>query len=225
MKKNLLKTLCIVISIALISGCAGNKEKQEESKDSTETQQQAVTNQKTIENLKVALLGETNASANYAEFAKKANEEKQPEIAKLFQAASKAEAIHANNHAKVLEKLGVKNEEIKPELTAVKSTLENLEFAIKGETHEFEAMYPEFIKIAEQESVKDAVTSFNWALDTEKKHAGFYTKALALLKEKKSKSIANEYYICPKCGNTFEKGNVDENCGFCMTPKSKYEKI
>ena len=61
---------------------------------------------KTIENLKAAITGESTASATYAAYAAKAAQEGQPLIQKLFEAASKAESVHAANHNKVLEKLG-----------------------------------------------------------------------------------------------------------------------
>ena len=55
---------------------------------------------KTIENLKAAITGESTASATYAAYAAKAAQEGQPLIQKLFEAASKAESVHAANHNK-----------------------------------------------------------------------------------------------------------------------------
>lgn len=179
---------------------------------------------KTIENLKAAITGETTASAKYAAFAEKAKQEGFEPVSKLFLAASKAESIHAGNHLKVLEDLGVKMDSIKPEFE-VKTTQENLKAAIEGETHEVTVMYPEFIKIAEKEGVTNAVTSFTWALDTEKKHRDFYTAALDKLNKNDVKSIAAEYFVCPKCGNTFEITATPDKCDFCLTPKDKFIKI
>ena len=99
---------------------------------------------KTTENLKAGIKGETTASAKYAAFAQKAREEGYDTIAKLFDAASKAESIHAANHAKVLEALGEKMDEFKPEFE-VKTTAENLQAAIDGETYEVTTMYPQFL--------------------------------------------------------------------------------
>ncbi|MBK7709916.1 MAG: rubrerythrin family protein [Bacteroidales bacterium] len=132
---------------------------------------------KSIENLKAAYNGESTASAKYAAFAEKAKAEGFDTVAVMFLATSKAEAIHAANHLKVLEKLGEKVEG--PEIGAfvVLSTAENLDDAMKGETYEVETMYPGFIAAAESEKVKDAVKSFSWAVDTEKKHQAFYKKS------------------------------------------------
>ena len=114
---------------------------------------------KTIENLKAAITGESTASATYAAYAAKAAQEGQPLIQKLFEAASKAESVHAANHNKVLEKLGATMEPIDIQIH-VGTTAENLKAAIAGETHEFESMYPEFIAVAEEEGQKAAVRSF-----------------------------------------------------------------
>lgn len=180
--------------------------------------------EKTIANLKEGIKGETTASAKYAAFAQKAREEGNDTIAVLFDAASKAEAIHAANHTKVLEKLGEKMEDFTPEFE-VKTTAENLQAAIEGESYEETTMYPNFIKDAEAEKASDAVKSFTWATDTEKKHEAFYKNALAALQIGNESTLPLGYEVCPVCGNTYEQGNVDEKCAFCATPRDKFEKI
>jgi rubrerythrin len=176
---------------------------------------------KTIENLKAGITGETTASAKYAAFAKKAMEEGNDTIAKLFEAASKAESIHAANHTKVLEELGEKMEPVTPQFE-VKTTAENLQAAIDGETHEFEAMYPDFITAAKEEKVEKAVKSFTWALDTEKKHAEFYKIALTTLKTGSETGLPSAFLVCPVCGNTYEAVTADNKCAFCQTEKGKF---
>ena len=86
---------------------------------------------KTIENLKAAITGESTASATYAAYAAKAAQEGQPLIQKLFEAASKAESVHAANHNKVLEKLGATMDPIDIQIH-VGTTAENLKAAIAG---------------------------------------------------------------------------------------------
>lgn len=175
----------------------------------------------TVENLKAAIIGETTASAKYAAFAKKAKEEGFNNVAALFNAASKAEEIHATNHTKVLEGMGEKMDAFTPEFE-VKTTAENLQVAIDGETHEFTSMYPEYIETAKAEGNDKAVKSFTWAMDTEKKHEQFYQKALTAVNAKSDKELAKEYFVCPVCGNTYEAGNVEKECGFCMTPQERF---
>jgi rubrerythrin len=177
---------------------------------------------KTIENLKAAYNGESTASAKYAAFAEKAKADGYDTVAVMFQATSKAEAIHANNHLKVLEKLGEKIEGPQVGAFNVLSTAENLNDAIKGETYEFETMYPEFIATAEKEKSADAVKSFTWAFDTEKKHQAFYLKALAAVNVTGEKNLPANWFVCPVCGNTYDSGSVTTACDFCMTPKEKF---
>lgn len=176
---------------------------------------------KTVENLKAGIKGETTASAKYAAFAVKAREEGNDTIAKLFDAASKAESIHATNHKKVLEGLGEKMDDFKPEFE-VKTTAENLQAAIEGETYEATTMYPQFLADAKTEKVEKATKSFTWAFDTEKKHAAFYQKALNALKVNAENKLAFEYAVCPVCGNTYEKATLDKKCAFCQTGEEKF---
>ena len=176
---------------------------------------------KTIENLKAGIIGETTASNKYLAFAEKAKTEGLDTIAKLFEAASKAEAIHAANHTKVLEGLGAKMENFTPEFV-VKTTAENLQAAIDGETYEETTMYPGFLDAAKKEKVSKATKSFTWAMNTEKKHKDFYIKALAALKAHKTGSLSFNYAVCPVCGNTYETAKVDAMCAFCGTPKMKF---
>jgi rubrerythrin len=176
---------------------------------------------KTIADLKEGIKGETTASAKYSAFAQKAREEGYDTIAKLFDAASKAEAIHASNHKKVLESLGEKMEDFTPSFE-VKSTAENLQAAIDGESYESTTMYVNFINDANAEKVTDAVKSFTWALDTEKKHLDFYQKALAALNANNESTLPSVFAVCPVCGNTYDNAAVDPNCAFCQTPKEQF---
>ncbi len=176
---------------------------------------------KTIENLKAGTIGETTASASYEAFAKKANAEGFENIAKLFEAASKSEAIHAANHKKVLEELGEEMETFTPEFE-VKTTAENIQVAIEGENYEVTEMYPLFMTDAINEKVEKATTSFAWALNTEKKHYVFFKNAFAASKNNKEKSLPIHYAVCPLCGNTYENSGAPDKCDFCGTEKEKF---
>jgi rubrerythrin len=176
---------------------------------------------KTIENLLAAYKGEMTASAKYAAFAQKAKEEGFPQVAILFEAASKAENIHGNNHKNVLTEYGTAVEEFKPEFE-VKTTKENLEAAIKGETYEVDSMYPKMITLADQENADNAKVSFSYAAETEVKHSDFYKAALAAIDAKNPDTLPKIYWVCPKCGNTLNVPEPDAQCELCMTPKEKF---
>jgi rubrerythrin len=164
---------------------------------------------KSIENLKNAFVGESKANRHYLAFAQKAEEEGFAQVAKLFTAAAEAETIHALNHLKIMGE--------------IKSTKENLDAAISGETFEFKKMYPEYLGIAKQEGNKQAVWSFEVASKVEQVHADLFFKALDALRNKRDLE-AVDYYICRVCGNTVEKA-PPEKCPICGAPKSKFFKI
>jgi rubrerythrin len=178
-------------------------------------------NDKTIENLKAAFKGESTASAKYAAFAEQAKKEGLLQIAAMFQATSGAEKIHAANHQIVLVKLGQKTDAVKPEFT-VKTTRENLEEAIKGESYEMTTMYPGFIATSTSENVPGASKSFRWAMETEKKHRLMYQEAFDALNAKKVNTLSSIYYVCPKCGNTYATAKPESSCSFCSTKKDKF---
>jgi len=178
---------------------------------------------KSIEGLKDAYNGESTASAKYAKFSEAAKKEGLNNIAKMFLATSRAEAIHAANHKKVLVKLGETVGDPIIGKFEVKTTAENLVDASNGETYELTTMYPGFIKSADAENENGAKKSFTWAMDTEKKHNSFYLKASEAIKAEIEKSFPGEWYVCPVCGNTYDVRNVKLACDFCMAPKAKFE--
>lgn len=178
---------------------------------------------KTVENLKEAFKGESTASAKYAAYAKKAKQEGLINIAMLFEAASRSEGIHAGNHKAALQELGEKPDKVDPKFD-VKSTKENLQDAINGESYEVSTMYPEFLKTSHEGNVNIATISFNYAYLTEKKHKELYKNALSQLSGGKEKSLSSTYFVCPTCGNTYD-GPAPNRCGISMTPKSRFLQI
>jgi len=163
----------------------------------------------TIENLREAFAGESQANRRYMAFAVKADQEGFPQVARLFRAAAEAETVHALNHLRILKEVG--------------STEENLRAAITGETHEFRKMYPGFLEEAKREKRQDAAWSFDVANRVEEVHAKLYSKALDLLKAGGRLSMV-DYYICQVCGNTVE-GEAPEKCPICGAPRDRFRRI
>jgi rubrerythrin len=180
-------------------------------------------NDKSVKDLQAAFTGESTASAKYAAFAKKAREEGNQKVAVLFDAASKAESIHAGNHKAVLQQLSATVPVVTPKFD-VKTTAENLKDAIAGESYEVATMYPDFIKDAQSENVTLAMVSFNYAFQVEKKHKALYEKALKALTDGKEKSLPSAYMVCSTCGNTYEN-DAPERCGISMTSKDRFIKF
>lgn len=160
----------------------------------------------TEKNLQDAFAGESQAHMKYLAFAKKAEDEGKPNIAKLFKAIAFAEQVHAINHLKTLGNLG--------------STEENLQTAIDGENFEVEEMYPAYDAVAKLQTEKDAIRSIHYAIEAEKIHAAMYTEARQAVKEGKDINI-DSVYICPVCGYTVE-GEAPDNCPVCGVPQNKF---
>jgi len=77
-------------------------------------------------NLNTAYSGESMAHMRYNIYADVAEAEGKPNIARLFRSISFAEKVHATNHYR--------------EIGAIRSTVDNLQVAIDGETYEVEDM-------------------------------------------------------------------------------------
>lgn len=178
---------------------------------------------KTIADLQEAFKGETTASAKYAAYSEKAEQEGYHNIALLFKAASMAENVHANNHKSVMNEYSAVVPVFTPEFT-VKSTMENLQDAISGESYEVATMYPEFLQDAGNSKSQLAQISFNYAFQVEQKHKTMYQKALAALSDDTVNELPQVYYVCPTCGNTYDQ-TPPERCGISMTGSEKFVKI
>jgi rubrerythrin len=161
------------------------------------------------EKLKAAFAGESQANRKYLAFAKKADAEGHPQVARLFRAAAEAETVHALNHLRIDGGIG--------------STAENLEEAVSGETHEFTEMYPEFLEIARKDGNGQALWSFDMANQVEEIHAGYFEAALKAM-ESGEKLAEVDYYVCQVCGNTVEV-EAPEKCPICNAPKAQFKKV
>ena len=162
---------------------------------------------KSLDDLQAAFAGESQANRRYLAFAEKAEAEGHPQVARLFRAAAQAETVHAHNHLRAMD--------------GIKSTSENLKVAIQGENYEHTTMYPAFVKDADAEGNKRAARSFNYAMQVEVEHEGFYRQALESLGKDKEQY---DYYICPVCGHTVARGAPDK-CPICGVPKDRFIRV
>jgi rubrerythrin len=163
------------------------------------------TDPKVIEDLKNAFAGESQANRKYLAYAHKADLEKLPYAAKVLRAAAEAETIHAHTH---LRQLG-----------AIKSTAENLQDALNGETYEFTDMYPKMMEDAQKAGDKGALTGFTQANEAEKIHAEFFKKAMA-----DPGKTPPKIFVCRDCGHVAE-GEAPEVCPICGGKRQGYMEI
>ena len=161
---------------------------------------------KSEQHLRDAFAGESQANRKYLAFAKKADKEGYPQVAKLFRAAGAAETVHAHAHLRALGEIG--------------NTADNLKVALEGETHEFKHMYPEMIADAKDEGNKTAERSFIFANEVEQVHAELYQNALDNLDSLEEA----DYYVCSVCGMTLEN-EAPDSCPVCSAKKSAFFKV
>lgn len=164
---------------------------------------------RTEENLSTAFAGESQANRKYHAFAEKAGSEGFRNVAKLFRAASEAEALHAARLLRAMKGIG--------------STKDNLKKGIEGERHEYQIMYPGFVEEAKKEGNGDAVTAFTYAMKAEEVHAGFYQKALEAVEAGRDLEVA-KVHLCPVCGN-IALNQPPEKCPICGVPGRMFREI
>ena len=127
----------------------------------------------TLENLKAAFAGESQANRRYLYFAKVADIEGYPDIAGNFRDTADGETGHAHGHLDYIKKVGDPATGL-----PIGDTLENLAAAVAGETHEYTEMYPGMARTAREEGHDDIADSFETLAKAEKSHAGRFQSLL-----------------------------------------------
>lgn len=183
----------------------------------------AVKNAMTSDFLHSAYGGESLAHMRYLYWADVAKKEGFPNIAKLFDAISFAERVHANNHFKEIGGDTADATVTAGGVFGTGKTVDNLQGAINGELHEVEQMYPVYLNTAVFQEEKGAERSFHFALEAEKIHVDLFTQAQNAAKEGKDMEL-NAVYICPICGHTILDGAPD-NCPVCGAKKEVYKQF
>ncbi|MGE5304322.1 MAG: rubrerythrin family protein [Alphaproteobacteria bacterium] len=141
---------------------------------------------KSLENLKSAFAGESQANRRYLYFARVADIEGYPDVGGLFRDTSEAETGHAFGHLDFLKEVGDPCTG-----TPIGSTEKNLKSAIEGETYEYTEMYPGFAKTARSEGLSELAEWFETLAKAEKSHAGRFTKGLEKIAGKEPADAAS----------------------------------
>ena len=165
---------------------------------------------KTMDNLKTAFTGESEARNNYTFFADVARREGLHYIAKIFEETAENEKYHAMEEIKLL--LGHR------------TTLDNLKAAVGGENYESESMYPQFAQEAELEGNQAAAILFTQIAKIEKHHRDRFRKLLNLVENqlvyKRDQAIK---WKCSVCGYVYEGTEPPPRCPYCKHPQEYFE--
>ena len=131
---------------------------------------------RTVQNLKEAFAGESQANRRYLYFAQKADVEGHNDVAAVFRSTAEGETGHAHGHLEFLEAVGDPATGL-----PIGKTSDNLASAVAGETHEYTDMYPGMAKAARQEGFDEIADWFETLAKAEKSHAGRFQKAFDAL--------------------------------------------
>jgi rubrerythrin len=141
-------------------------------------------------------------------------------VARLFRAASQAEAIHFAAHSKAILALGGTVNSFALDEVKLGTTAENLAAAVAGEIHERDVMYPEFLAVAKQDGAKEAIRTMTFALKAEAEHAKLYQDALDNLGHNADLPL----YVCPVCGFT-ATALPEKSCPVCAVAAGSFLKF
>ncbi len=196
--------LISILILGAISGCNSSKPK------------------KSLENLKAAFISESAMTEKYEKYAQAATLQGLDTLARLFIAVSKSERIHAVNHGKVIEKFGEEAGVLSGSIFEIKTSIENLNEAVKSETLDMQKVYQGYIRNAEQEKAPEIAKTFTWAWNCEKKHLRYFKLASLSLSKGNQKGVPFNWYICSTCGNLYSSSDLKDKCEFCLTGQDKF---
>src|SRR5665213_2370367 len=136
----------------------------------------ALASSKTLDNLKAAFAGESQANRRYLYFAQKADVEGYNDVAAVFRSTAEGETGHAHGHLEFMEAVGDPATGLPIGPTGL-----NLKAAVAGETHEYTDMYPGMARTAREEGFEEIADWFETLAKAERSHAGRFQRALDTL--------------------------------------------
>jgi rubrerythrin len=171
-------------------------------------------------NIRSAYAGESQARMRYSIYADRAGKNGFPNIARLFTAVAYAESVHATNHYRnIVTKGGATT--VSAAVFGSRTTSEDIQAGIDGETFEINEMYPVYKVVAAFQGEKAAEISFTWAWEAEKIHASLYQKAKQSVDSGKDPTLG-PIQICTVCGYTTE-GPIPDKCPLCNAKKELFK--
>lgn len=166
---------------------------------------------KTLENLKTAFAGESQARNKYTYYASKAKKEGYNQIADLFLETANNEKEHAKIWFKLIN-------------DGIGSTKENLEDAANGENYEWTDMYNTFAKEAKEEGFDEIAFLFEKVAQIEKEHEERYRKLLDNVnKELVFSRNGDMIWECANCGHIVVGKKAPQVCPVCAHPQAYFK--
>lgn len=177
--------------------------------------------QMTEQNLINAFGGESMAHLRYRYSAVQATKENYPCVARMFEAISFSEYVHACDHYRELSHLGGNAVVNCKGRFGAGDTSKNLNLAIAAEIFEIDELYPAYMATAKFQEEMGAYRSFNWSYQTEKVHKMLFEKAIEAV-DKYHDVDLDILNVCSVCGYTLE-GSAPEECPLCNAARERFQ--
>ncbi len=170
-------------------------------------------NSKTLENLKTAFAGESQARTKYNTYAELARREGYEEIGDIFDRTAYNELAHAQLWLSIISE-GIPA-----------TTQKALENAAGGENYEWTTMYKDFAQTAREEGFDNIAALFDMVGKIEKDHEARYLCFLKQLNEGKAFTDKGEtVWICRYCGHIHTGSSAPKVCPVCKKPQAYFER-
>ena len=177
----------------------------------------------TEQNLLKAFAGESQARTRYTFFASVAKKEGYEQIAAVFMETAEQEKEHAKRFFKFLEGGDVTITATYP-AGKIGTTTENLLAAAMGENEEWDVLYPEFAKIADEEGFPAVAAAFRAISTVEAEHEKRYLKLLSRITDGDFfRRDGKIWWQCRNCGYIVEAEEAPKACPACLHPQSYFE--
>ena len=180
---------------------------------------------KTEKNILAAFIGESQARNKYTYWASTARNEGFIQISQIFTETADQEKEHAKRLFKFLEGGEVTVTTASP-AGVIGTTLENLKQAASGENHEWQHMYPDFAKVADEEGFAEIATVMRNIAVAEKQHAKRYEAFIKRLEEN-SMWVQEDAvtWRCLNCGFIIVSKQAPAKCPACAHPQGYFERL
>jgi rubrerythrin len=184
----------------------------------------------TLENLMKGFAGESQARNRYTMYSKIASDEGYEQISEVFKLTAENERAHAQVFFNHLND-GLQGEEFPYNVdiqggypVGIGTTVENLQYAAKGEHEEHSDVYPSFAKVAEEEGFKAIAASFKMIGDIEAHHEHRFSELANNVQNKSVfKRDEKEEWICRICGYIHTGESAPKICPVCKATEAYFE--
>jgi len=178
---------------------------------------------RTEQNLLKAFAGESQARTRYTFYASRARKEGCEQVAAVFLETAEQEKEHAERFFKLLEGGEVTITASYP-AGPIGTTPENLLAAARGEREEWDVLYRDFARIAEEEGFPEIAAAFKMISTVEEQHESRYLKLLSRFSDGDFfKRDGKIWWQCRNCGYVCEASEAPKVCPACLHPQAYFE--